>query len=106
MTYGVHTNEASFWNSKTNNGLHVLVNAPGKQVAMKYTRTDDDKLAYSIAISQKEMIPRYDSGTHRRRFIRKKTDVWAPFRVLAGTTSQSINFSAFDYAKEYGSWRV
>ncbi len=102
MTYGVHTHEAFFWNSKTNNGLHVLVNAPGKQVAMKYSRTDDDKLAYSIAISQNEMLPRYDSGTHRRRFIRKKTDVWAPFRVMAGTTSQSISFAAFDYAKKYG----
>jgi hypothetical protein len=102
MTYGVHTNEAFFWNSTTNNGLHVLVSAPGKQVGMKYSRTKDDKLNYSIAISQKEMLPRYDSGTHRRRFIRKKTDVWAPFRLMAGTTSQSIQFSAFDYAKEYG----
>ncbi|HET7118021.1 MAG TPA: hypothetical protein VFI29_16105 [Hanamia sp.] len=101
MTYGVHSNEASFWNSNTNNGLRVLVNAPGKQVAMKYSRTNDDKLAYSIAISQKEMLPRYDSGTHRRRFIRKKTDVWAPFRVMAGTTSQGISFSAFNYAKKY-----
>ena len=67
MTYGVHTNEVSFWNSANDNGLHVLVNAPGKQVAMKYSRTDDDKLNYSIAVSQKEMLPRYDSGTHRRR---------------------------------------
>ncbi|HUZ61885.1 MAG TPA: hypothetical protein VMU83_24115 [Hanamia sp.] len=101
MTYGVHTNESFFWNSKTNNGLHVLVNAPGNQVAMKYSRTNDDKLAYSIAISQKEMLPRYDSGTHRRRFIRKKTDVWAPFRVRAGITTQSISISAFNYAKKY-----
>jgi hypothetical protein len=102
MTYGVHTNEASFWNSANNNGLHVLVNAPGKQVAMKYSRAGDDKLDYSIAVSQKEMLPRYDSGTQRRRFIRKKTDVWAPFKIMAGTTTQSISFSAFNYAKKYG----
>ena len=101
-TYGDHTNEASFWNSKTNNGLNISVDAPGKQVAMKYTRTNDDKLAYSIAVSQKEMLPRYDSGTHRRCFIRQKTDVWAPFKMMAGTTSQRINFSFFDYAKKYG----
>ncbi|MGN6299353.1 MAG: alpha-L-rhamnosidase-related protein [Ginsengibacter sp.] len=102
MTYGVHTNEASFWNSADNNGLHVVVNAPGQQVAMKYSRTADDKLDYSIALSQNEMLPRYDSGTHRRRFIRKKTDVWAPFQIKAGTTSQNITFSAFDYEKKYG----
>jgi hypothetical protein len=102
MTYGVHTNEASFWNSTNNNGLHVLVNAPGKKVAMKYSRTNDDKLDYSIAISEKEMLPRYDSGTHRRRFIREKTNVWDAFHINAGTTSQSISFSAFNYEKKYG----
>lgn len=101
-TYGDHTNEASFWNSKTNNGLNVLVNAKGKQVAMKYSRTDQDKLNYSITISDREMLPRYDSGTHRRRFIRKKTDVWAPFRLSAGTSSQTIDFSFFDYKEKYG----
>ncbi|MDE3182101.1 MAG: hypothetical protein KGM16_01670 [Bacteroidota bacterium] len=101
-TYGDHTNEASFWNSKTNNGLNISVEAPGQQVAMKYTRSNDDKLAYSIAVSQKEMVPRYDSGTHRRRFIRKKTNVWAPFKLSAGTTTQHINFSFFDYEKTYG----
>ncbi len=102
MTYGVHTNKASFWNSSNNNGLHILVKAPGNQVAMKYSRTDDDKLDYSIALSEKEMLPLDDSGTHRRRFIRKMTDVWAPFRIMAGTTSQTISFSAFNYEKEYG----
>ena len=101
-TYGDHTNEASFWNSKTNNGLNISVDAPRKQVAMRYTRTNDDKLAYSIAVSEKEMIPRYDSGTHRRRFIRKKTDVWSAFEMSAGTASESISFSYFDYAEKYG----
>ena len=101
-TYGVHTNEASFWNSKTNNGLNISIDAPGKQVAMKYTRTNDDKLACGITISKEEMMPRYDSGTQRRRFIRKKTDVWAPFEIAAGTTSQTITFSYFDYIKQYG----
>jgi Bacterial alpha-L-rhamnosidase 6 hairpin glycosidase domain len=101
-TYGDHTNEASFWSSETNNGLNITVDAPGKQVAMKYTRTKDETLAYSIAVSEKEMTPRYDSGTHRRRFIRKKTNVWAPFKILAGTVSESISFSYFDYAEKYG----
>ncbi len=101
-TYGVHSDEASFWNSKTNNGLNIEVDAPGKKVAMKYSRTNADKLDYSIAISEKEMLPRYDSGTHRRRFIRGNTNVWDDFKVLAGTTTQRIHFSYFDYNKEYG----
>lgn len=101
-TYGVHTNAASFWNSTTGNGLNVTVDAPGNAVAMKYTHTNDDKLLYSITVSKNEMVCRYDSGTYRTRFIRKKTDVWAPFNIAAGKTTQRISLSYFDYNKVYG----
>ena len=101
-TYGVHTSEASFWNDKTSNGLKVKVDAPGNEVAMKYSRNNDDNLACSISISKNEMGFRYDTGTNRVRFIRKKTDVWAPFNVVAGKTSSKITLSYFDYNKVYG----
>ncbi|HUS02869.1 MAG TPA: hypothetical protein VMY77_14125 [Chitinophagaceae bacterium] len=100
-TYGVHTNTSKFWNSKTGIGLQISVAAPGQQVAMKYSRSNDDKLLYGISISGKEMIPRFDSGTNRKRFIRKRTDVWAPFNLHAGKTSQSITLSYFDFNQEY-----
>ena len=32
-----------FWNSKTNNGLTISVDAAGKKVAMDYSRTAEDK---------------------------------------------------------------
>ncbi|QEM08906.1 hypothetical protein [Mucilaginibacter rubeus] len=101
-TYGVHTRSTNFWNSKTGNGLNITVNAPGKAVAMKYTRTNDDKLAYSVTVSDKQMIPKSDSGTNRRLFLRKRTDVWAPFQAPALKNSQSITFSYFDYNDKYG----
>ena len=100
-TYGVHTNSSRFWNSQTGNGLNVSVEATGKQVAMKYSRTNDDKLAYSITVSDKEMLPRFDSGTNRKRFIRQRTDVWSAFN-LSGKTSQSIKLSYFDFNEEFG----
>jgi hypothetical protein len=101
-TYGVHTNSSRFWNSKTGNGLKVSVGAPGKEVAMKYSRTNEDKLAYSISVSDKEMLPRFDSGTNRKRFIRQRTDVWSAFNMPAGKTSESITLSYFDFNKEFG----
>jgi len=101
-TYGVHTNTSHFWNSKTGNGLTVSVNAPGKEVAMKYSRTADDKLAYHVTVSPKEMIPRFDSGTNRKRFIRQRTDVWSAHKVAAGTTSGTITLSWFDFNEVYG----
>ncbi|TSD63326.1 hypothetical protein FFF34_017155 [Inquilinus sp. KBS0705] len=101
-TYGVHTRSSDFWNSKTGNGLNISVAAGGKNVAMKYSRTNDDKLAYTISVSNKELIPKQDSGTNRRRFIRGGTDVWAPFTSPAGTTSQTITLSYFDFDQKYG----
>jgi hypothetical protein len=101
-TYGVHTRSSSFWNSKNGTGLNITVDASGKNVAMKYTRTEENKLAYSITIADQEMMPRADSGTNRRRFIRKGTDVWSPFKVAAGTSTQSLTFSYFDYDDKYG----
>ncbi|MFI5160092.1 MAG: hypothetical protein ACHQHN_02390 [Sphingobacteriales bacterium] len=101
-TYGVHTRSSDFWNSKTGNGLNITVDAPGKNVAMKYSRTNDDKLAYTITTSVKEMLPKMDSGTNRRRFVRGRTDVWAPFTNPAGISRQTIILSYFDFQQKYG----
>ncbi len=101
-TYGVHTRTSSFWNSKTGNGLEIAVDAPGKQVAMRYTRAMDDRLSYGVTVSDQEMLPRYDSGTNRRRFIRGKTDVWAPFDLTAGKTKVTITLGYFDVNERYG----
>ncbi len=100
-TYGVHSNSSKFWNSKTNNGLSVTVGAPGQQVAMSYSRTMTDRLAYSITAAQNAILPRFDSGTNRRRFLRDSTDVWASYSA-AGKTTQSITLSYFDFNNTYG----
>ena len=104
-TYGVHTTLSSFWNSKTGNGLDVSVDAPGKQVAMRYTRTADNRLAYGVTVSDRQLLPRYDSGTNRRRFIRGKTDVWASFNQPVGNTVQRITLRYFDVNDRYGRGR-
>jgi len=101
-TYGVHSSSSRFWNSKSGNGLAVAVNAPGSRVAMDYSRTISDKLAYTIGISPKELVPRFDSGTQRRRFIRDSTDLWAPFQMEAVKTSQMITLSYFNFEDQFG----
>jgi hypothetical protein len=101
-TYGVHSSTSDFWNSKTGNGLTVSVTAPGKQIAMDYSRTADDKMACTIAISPAEMQPRFDPGTNRRRYVRDTTDVWAPVQLGAGKSSQRITLSYFDFEAKFG----
>jgi hypothetical protein len=104
-TYGVHTHSSSFWNSKSGNGLTVTVDAPGGQVAMKYTRTDQNRLAYTISTSDKALLPKFDSGTQRRRYIRGRTDVWAPFSMASGKSEEHISLSYFAFNERYGRGR-
>jgi hypothetical protein len=100
-TYGVHSNYSAFWNSKTNNGLRIETSSPGKQVSMKYSRSNDDKLVYNVSVSNDEMKYRYDEGTNRRRFIREKTNVWASLKMPAGKYNQTITLTPFNYDTEY-----
>lgn len=102
-TYGVHSSAASFWNSKTGNGLDITVDAPGNEVAMSYSRTANDELAYKIVALPGKIIPRMDSGTNRRRFLRDTiTDVWAPVKLNAGQSTISISIAAFNFNEKYG----
>jgi len=101
-TYGVHTRSSDFWNSKNNIGLNFTVDAPGKNVCMTYTRTSDDKLAFSTSVSGKEMQFKMDTGTNRRRFLPNRTDVWAPFTIPAGKSVQTIKLTYFNFNKKYG----
>jgi hypothetical protein len=101
FTYGVHSGYSAFWNSKTGNGLSIGISSPGNQVAGRYTRSADDRLIYEVTVSGSEVIPRYDAGTNRRRFIRGNSDVWSGFEIPAGTVSQSIILTPFDYRKKY-----
>lgn len=99
-TYGVHSDCSIFWNGKSGNALKVAVSAKGKQVAMKYSRTNEDQLIYNISVSDSELTFRYEAEK-RSRFIRKKTDVWDTFTVPAGKYVQTISLSYVDYNVAY-----
>jgi hypothetical protein len=101
-TYGVYSNTSSFWNSKTGNGLQVTVSSPGKQVVMDYSRGLNDQLYYSIGTSPTPLLPRFDSLTQRRLYLRDTTNIWSPVTIPAGKTEQSITLAYFDFEKKYG----
>lgn len=100
-TYGVHTGFSAFWDGKKNIGLIIKASDDRQNIASRYYRSTEDKLVYSISFSDKELLPRYDSDTKRRRFIRGKTDVWDPFIIHAGKYNQTITLTATDYQVEY-----
>jgi hypothetical protein len=101
-TYGVRSSTSEFWNSKTGNGLTVSVSAPGKQIAMDYSRAVNDKLVYTVGVSSTEMQPRFDEDTKRRMYVRDTTDVWAPVEIRPGKSSQSMTLSYVDFNEKFG----
>ncbi|MFT3751314.1 MAG: trehalase family glycosidase [Agriterribacter sp.] len=102
-TYGVHSRSSKFWNKKTGNGLAISLASPdNKNIAMSYSRTEKNQLAFDITLSDHQIIPRMDSGTNRRRFLKDTiTDVWIPIKIAKGKTTQQINFSYFNYNNDY-----
>ncbi len=100
-TYGVHSGSSIFWNSRSGNGLRISAASPGRQLASKFSRSETDQLFYSVSVSDQELNFRYDAGTNRRRFIRQKTDVWDAILVPAGTSTETLTFSWFDYNQEF-----
>lgn len=101
-TYGVYSNSSEFWNSKTGNGLKVSVASPGKQVVMDYSRGTDDKLYYSIGTSSAALLPRFDSITQRRLYLRDTTNIWSPVTIPAGKSEQLITIAYVDFEKKHG----
>jgi hypothetical protein len=102
-TYGVHSSSSRFWNNKTGNGLTINIASPNKEIAMDYSRTATDQLAFNVGISENKITPRFDAGTNRRLFLRDtSTNVWAAIKMNAGKTSEHITLSYFDFNEQYG----
>ena len=101
-TYGVHTNTATFWNKSNDACLRVVADG-GRQnhVAMRFSRQPDNELTCSFSVSDAELIPKYDSGTNRRRYLPGRQDVWSPFRANAATVSVEYTLTGLEFDKEY-----
>lgn len=101
-TYGVHTDAVTFWNK--DNGACLRLQADGgghNRVAVRFSRQPDDQLTCSFSVSETELIPKYDSGVNRRRYLPGKQDVWSPFRTNGKTVSVEYVLAGLDYDKEY-----
>jgi hypothetical protein len=75
IAYGVHTDEATLWSMRGRRCLR-LISSPGiGRSALALSRVDRS-LRCTFSVSPVDLVPRFDEGTHRRRFIRGRTDVW------------------------------
>ena len=101
IAYGVHTDEAALWSMRDRQCLRLVSRPDGGSIALALSRVDRS-LGCSFSVSPMELVPRFDDGTHRRRFIRGRTDVWQPASYPAGTYRQILRLSAPDFHQKFG----
>jgi hypothetical protein len=101
IAYGVHTDLLTFWKRGLDRCLNLLSGSDSGSPAVSLSRRGRS-LTCSFSRSPARLRYRYDAGTHRRRFIRGKTDVWQTTEYPPGTYRQVLRISAPDYRHTLG----
>jgi hypothetical protein len=101
LAYGVHTNLLTFWKTGDPGCLRLVAHAEPELPAVTLSRVDTS-LRCAFSSSPSELTYRYDSTTHRRRFVRGTTDVWQPEGFPAGMYRQVLRISSLLSSDELG----
>lgn len=104
-TYGVHVDKITLWNQQKNIALRIQAHTP-EQTAVRFSRQPDQSLLCSFSVSREPRICKYDSTTHRRRFLTDRQDVWDAFDAPAGLVTVQYDLQALNYQDEYGRGRL
>ncbi|MGK6350022.1 hypothetical protein [Parapedobacter sp. DT-150] len=97
-TYGVHTGGVTFWNEDEEDGLRIAAIAGNDQhIATKYSHNEQGAFTCTHLITDAELDQRY----HLSRFVHKKADVFAPFKVKQGTVSVTYELTYTNYLEIY-----
>lgn len=103
---GQHASQATFWKRGEPWCLSVQVGSPGGQVAMRFARGTDGAISQSVYAGPCEPVFKYLGNIHKTRFIRKRTDVWAPVSLPAGRQTITVRLAARKADELYGRGRL
>lgn len=95
-TYGVHTGGVTFWNADSGDGLRITTK-PGGQIAAKYSHSPQHEFTCTQFVTDAPLQQRYNLS----RYVAKKADVFAPFKVKKGAVTVSYELAYVDYNKQY-----
>ena len=101
LAYGVHTEGATLWSARDRECLSLKSAAGSGERALSVSKRGETATC-AFSTSPAEMRYRFDAGTHRRRFIRGRTDVWQTTTYPEGTYRATISLSAPDYRGKFG----
>ena len=101
LAYGVHTDLLKFWKAGDECCLEIGSRQVGGSSAVTLSRADSS-LTCAFSLSPSELAYRFDSTTHRRRFIRGSADVWQTTGYPAGHYRQVLRISSPSAQDELG----
>jgi hypothetical protein len=97
-TYGVHTGGVTFWNAESGDGLRISTKtANGNAIATKYAHGTNNEFTCSQSVTNEPLGQRYNLS----RFVSRKGDVFAPFKVKKGVVKLEVDLQYIDYFKTY-----
>jgi len=100
LAFGVHTDGATLWSAKNRDCLALNASTADGACALNTSKRGETATC-AFSCSPAELGYRFDAGTHRRRFIRGRTDVWQRTTYPARTYRVSLSLSAPDYQKTF-----
>jgi len=101
-TYGVHTDEVTFWNRTERTCLRISPSdASGRHFAVRFSRQPNNVFAFAQGVTEERLEPKHAL----RRFLRDRQDIWAPWKVRPGVLAVELTLQALDYELAFGRGR-
>ena len=99
---GQNIRQATYWKRGEPWCLAVTADSPGGQVAARFAREADGRISQTIYAAPAPPVFKNPSGVNLTRFLRRRTDVFAPVELPAGRQVVTICFTARQAEELYG----
>jgi hypothetical protein len=103
---GQNIRQATYWKRGEPWCLAVLADSPGCQVASRFAREADGRISQTIYAAPAPPVFKNQPGVNLTRFLRRRTEVFAPVELPAGRQVVTIRFAARKADDLYGRGRL
>ncbi len=91
---GQNIRQATYWKRGEPWCLAVAADSPGGEVASRFAREADGRISQTIYAAPTPPVFKSESGVNLTRFLRRRTDVFAPVELPAGHQVVTLRFTA------------
>jgi hypothetical protein len=99
---GQNIRQATYWKRGEPWCLAVAADSPGGEVASRFAREADGRISQTIYAAPAPPVFKSESGVNLTRFLRRRTDIFAPVELPAGRQVVTLRFTARKADALYG----